>query len=1058
MAHFFIDRPIFAWVIAIIIMLAGALAYLSLPVAQFPNIAPPQISIRSVYPGASAKTLEDTVTQIIEQQMKGLDHLSYMSSTSDSSGQAETILTFTNQANPDIAQVQVQNKLQLAMPMLPQEVQRQGVGVSKSTRNFLLVISFFSPDGQLASADLANYVAANIQDPVSRLTGVGDITVFGSQYAMRIWCDPEKMLQYKLIPSDIASAVQAQNAQVSGGQIGDAPLVEGQLINMTVIASTRFTKADEFRNILLRTNEDGSSLRLGDVARVELGAQSYSSFSRYNGQAATGLAVKLATGANALATAAAVKAEVQRLSAFFPSGMEYAVAFDTTPFVAISLQEVFKTLVEAVALVFLVMFLFLQDFRTTLIPTIVVPVVLLGTLAMLFAAGFSLNTLTMFAMVLAIGLLVDDAIVVVENVERIMHEEHLSPRDAARKSMSQISGALFGMTTVLTAVFIPMAFFPGSTGVIYRQFSITIVTAMGFSLLMAFILTPALCATMLRPTKQTAQQGFFGRFNRWFNSISKGYQRGVQRVMNRVTRLIILYLALAGVLGYMFVRMPTSFLPDEDQGMLYVSVSLPPGSTFESTLKVLQKVEQHFLVTEKDAVQSIMAVAGFSFSGNGQNNGMCFVRLKDWDLRQSENLKVPAIVQRGLRALYPLPYANIFTFAPPAIMELGTSSGFDFILQDQSGQGHEALMQARNQLLGAASQHPLLRNVRPNGLDDVDQYVLDVDIAKAGAIGVPITSINPTVSAYWGSLYINDFLDSGRTKKVYLQADKDFRMQQADFDRYYIRSNTGDMVPFSSFLSGHISKGSPRLERYNGVSSVEILGEAIPGKSSGVAMLAMEELAGQLPTGFGFSWTGLSYQERMSGALAPALYALSLLIVFLCLAALYESWSIPFSVMLVVPIGVLGALVAANLRGMSNDVYFQVGLLTTIGLSAKNAILIVEFARENEEEGMGLLEATFHAARMRLRPIIMTSMAFILGVLPLAISSGAGSGGQNAIGTGVIGGMLAATTLGLYYIPVFFVVVSRLFKVGKADRPAPVEGGNKPEDDHGANAHGSPQS
>lgn len=1027
MGSFFIDRPIFAWVISIVIMLAGALAYVTLPVAQFPEIAPPEVSIRVTYPGASAKTLEDTVTQVIEQQMKGLDNLVYMSSTSDSSGQAEIIITFSAGTDPDIAQVQVQNKLQLATPMLPEEVQRLGIEVKKAAKSFLLVLAFISKDGTMSGDDLSDYLAAYVQDPISRVNGVGDVTIFGSEYAMRIWCDPDKMRQYKLIPDDVAAAVMAQNAQIPGGQIGGAPSIDGQQINMTVIAASRLESEEQFQNILLRVNKDGSKLYLKDVARVAIGAERYFAFAHFNRQAASGMAVKLATGANALETAEAIKAEVDRLKEFFPPGMDYGVAFDTTPFVQVSMNSVFKTLIEAIALVFLVMYLFLQNFRTTLIPTLVVPVVLLGTLAVLSFAGFSLNTLTMFGLVLSIGLLVDDAIVVVENVERIMHEEGLSPKEATRKTMNQITSALFGMTTVLSAVFIPMAFFGGSVGVIYRQFAITIVTAMGFSLAMALIFTPALCATLLKANQQAAQQGFFGKFNRWFNRVTVAYQTGVNSWLQKIGRLMVIYGVLVGGLMYLFVTMPTSFLPEEDQGMLFVSVQLPPGSTFESTRAVLDKVEDHFLDAEKEAIQSTMSITGFSFAGNGQNNAMVFVRLKDWSERKSKSLHANAVADRALKALYPIPEAQIFTFAPPAIVELGTSSGFDFILQSQSGHTHEEIMAARNQLVGLARQNPMLRNVRPNGLDDVPQYVLSMDLPKASALGVPINSINSTISAYWGSSYINDFMDRGRTKKVYLQADNAFRMQEADFGRYYVRNIEGEMVPFSAFMTGKVIEGPPKLERYNGVSSVEILGEASAGQSSGQAMDLMESFVEQLPDGFGAAWTGLSYQERMSGAQAPMLYALSLLIVFLCLAALYESWSIPLSVMMVVPIGVLGALIGANLRGMDNDVYFQVGLLTTIGLSAKNAILIVEFARENEMEGMGLIEATLHAVRMRLRPVIMTSLAFVLGVTPLAISSGAGSGGQNAIGTGVVAGVIAATTLGLFYIPVFFVLVSRLF-------------------------------
>ena len=1035
MALFFIDRPVFAWVIAIIIMLAGALAYVQLPVAQFPAIAPPQISITANYPGASAQTVEDTVVQIVEQQMNGIDNLDYMKSTSESSGRGQTIITFKAGTNPDIAQVQVQNKLQRATAMLPQEVQRQGITVAKSSSSFLIVFSFISTDDTMASQDISDYVVANVLEPVSRAGGVGEVRVFGTQYAMRIWCNPDQMRQFKLNPTDIIMAVQAQNAQIAGGQIGGAPQVHGQQITMTVVAASRLQTTNEFENIILRINPDGSRLLLKDVARIELGGENYIAFSRFNGKPASGMAVSLATGANALETAKNATEVIESLRPFFPPGLDYRISYDTTPFVSISIHEVFKTLGEAIVLVFLVMYLFLQNFRTTLIPTIVVPVVLLGTFAVLHMTGFSLNTLTMFALVLAIGLLVDDAIVVVENVERIMHNERLGPRDATRKSMQQITGALFGMTTVLSAVFIPMAFFGGSVGVIYQQFSITIITAMGISLVMAMVLTPALCATLLKPGSHQPQMGLLGAFNRWFDRTSIGYQKGVHSLLRKIGRMMIIYLLLLVALGYLFLRMPSSFLPEEDQGVLFSMVQLPPGSTFESTVGVLEKVEHHFLVNEKETVQSMMAVAGFSFAGSGQNNAICFIRLRHWDERTKPHQHVSAIARRALGALSQIPQATVYTFAPPAILELGTATGFDMMLQNRGGLTHEQLMQARNQLLGMASQDPTLQNVRPNGLNDEPQLFLDVDLTKAGSLGLSSEVINTSIASYWGSAYINDFMDRGRTKKVYLQSDQEFRMQESDFNRYFLRNIQGEMVPFQAFATSYVAMGSPRLERYNGVPAVEILGESAPGLSSGQAMTKMEDLATQLPDGFGISWTGMSYQERLSGAQAPMLYALSILIVFLCLAALYESWSIPFSVMLVVPIGVLGAIVGATAFGMYNDVYFQVGLLATIGLSAKNAILIVEFARENQQKGMELLDATLHAVRLRLRPVVMTSLAFVLGVMPLALSNGAGSGGQNAIGTGVICGVVAATTIGLYYIPVFFVAVSKLFKVKVKEIP-----------------------
>jgi multidrug efflux pump len=1039
MSRFFIDRPIFAWVIALVIMLAGGLAIHSLPIAQYPEIAPPAVAITATYPGASAKTLEDTVTQVIEQKMKGIDHLSYMSSTSDSAGTATITLTFTSGTDPDIAQVQVQNKLQLATPLLPQEVQLQGLQVEKSATNFVLVLAFYSPDGSLTQSDLSDYVAANVQDVISRVDGVGDVTLFGAQYAMRIWLDPDKLTNYKLTPGDVRIAIEAQNAQISAGQLGGAPSVKGQQLNATITAQSRLQTPDQFRNILLRTNTDGSTVYLRDVARVELGSENYDTVSRFNGKPATGLAIKLATGANALATADAVKAKANELAQFFPAGMKVDVPYDTTPFVRISIEEVLKTLAEAIALVFVVMYLFLQNLRATLIPTIAVPVVLLGTFAVLAACGFSINTLTMFGTVLAIGLLVDDAIVVVENVERVMSEEGLSPRDATRKSMGQITGALIGIALVLSAVFVPMAFFGGSTGVIYRQFSITIVSAMVLSVLVALVLTPALCATLLKPVAKghhIAETGFFGWFNRMFDRGSNGYQSLVGRIVKRGFRYLIIYVAIFAGMAFLFLRLPTAFLPDEDQGILFSQILLPAGATQERTVEVLKQVERHFLVDEKDSVAQVFTVAGFSFGGNGQNNGIAFVNMKDWSLRKRPDMKVAAIAGRAMAAFSQIRDAMVFAFAPPAVLELGNATGFDFELEDRAGLGHEALMAARNQFLGMAAQNPLLMAVRPNGQEDTPQFQVNIDQAKATALGLSIADINDTLSTAWGSSYVNDFIDKGRVKKVYVQADAQFRMAPEDLDKWYVRNASGQMVPFSAFAEAHWTFGSPRLERYNGLPSSEIQGEPAPGKSTGDAMKAVEEIASKLPPGIGYEWTGLSYQERLSGSQAPALYAISLLVVFLCLAALYESWSIPFSVMLVVPLGVFGALTAASLRGLSNDVYFQVGLLTTIGLSAKNAILIVEFAKDLQEQGKDLIEATLEAVRMRLRPILMTSLAFILGVLPLAISSGAGSGSQNAIGTGVMGGMIAATFLGIFFVPLFFVLVRRIFK-GKRQVAAP---------------------
>ncbi len=1038
MARFFIDRPIFAWVIAILIMMAGGLAIMTLPVAQYPSIAPPEISVTSTYPGASASTLENTVTQIIEQKMKGIDNLNYMYSTSDSTGQSVVTLSFNAGTNADIAQVQVQNKLQLAMPLLPQAVQRQGVTVAKATKNYLIVVGFFSKDGSMSQADIGDYIASSIQDPISRVQGVGDISLFGAQYAMRVWCNLDMFKKYGVTASDVSNAIQAQNAQVAGGQLGGAPALPGQMINITVNAQTRLQTVEQFEKVLVKMTPDGSAVYLKDVARIERAGESFTSLARSNGLPAAGLAIKLSSGANALNTSDAVKAELKSLSAFFPPGLDYLFPYDTTPFVRISIKEVFKTLFEAIVLVFMVMYLFLQDFRATLIPTIAVPVVLLGTFGALAAFGFSINTLTMFGMVLAIGLLVDDAIVVVENVERVMREEGLSPKEAAKKSMDQITGALVGIAMVLSAVFIPMAFFGGSTGVIYRQFSITIVASMVLSVLVAMVLTPALCATMLKEHKhageaaaEQAQHGFFGWFNRMFDRNTHRYVGGVAAILSRPKRFIIFYGLLVAGMVFFFLRLPTAFLPEEDQGIVFTQATLPAGASYERTNAVIQQIEQYYLKEEKEAVESLMCVAGFSYAGNGQNNAMCFVRLKDWEERKGDKLRASAVVGRAMRAFSQIMDARVFAFTPPAVIELGTASGFDFELMDRANLGHEKLMAARNELLAKARQHPDINalTVRPNGLEDSPQYQLDLDLAKAGAMSVPLSEINTAVAAFWGSSYVDDFLDRGRTKKIFLQADAQFRMQPEDFARINVRNTQGGMVPFSSFASGHWIYGSPRLERYNGVSSIEILGQAAPGKSSGQAMLAMEELAKELPTGVGYAWTALSFQERMSGAQAPALYAISLIVVFLCLAALYESWSIPFSVMLVVPLGVVGALGGAMLRGLNNDVYFQVGLLTIIGLSAKNAILIVEFAKEQEEQGADLIHATLEAARLRLRPILMTSFAFILGVLPLAISRGAGSGSQNAIGTGVMSGMISATVLGIFLIPLSFVTVSKIFKV-----------------------------
>ncbi len=1030
MPNFFIDRPIFAWVIAIIIMLAGGLAILKLPVAQYPTIAPPAVTISASYPGADAKTVQDTVTQVIEQNMNGIDNLMYMSSNSDSTGTVQITLTFESGTDADIAQVQVQNKLQLAMPLLPQEVQQQGVSVEKSSSSFLMVVGVINTDGTMTQEDISDYVAANMKDAISRTSGVGDVQLFGSQYAMRIWMNPNELNKFQLTPVDVITAIKAQNAQVAAGQLGGTPPVKGQQLNASIIAQTRLTSTEEFGKILLKVNQDGSRVLLRDVAKIELGGENYDIIAEFNGQPASGLGIKLATGANALDTAAAIRAELAKMEPFFPSGLKIVYPYDTTPFVKISIHEVVKTLVEAIILVFLVMYLFLQNFRATLIPTIAVPVVLMGTFAVLYACGYSINTLTMFAVVLAIGLLVDDAIVVVENVERIMSEEGLSPREATRKSMGQIQGALIGIAMVLSAVFVPMAFFGGTTGAIYRQFSITIVSAMVLSVLVAMILTPALCATLLKPVHKGethGQRGFFGWFNRTFNRNASRYETAVGKILHRSLRWIMIYVLLLGGMVFLFLHLPTSFLPLEDRGMFTTSVQLPSGSTQQQTLKVVQQAEDYFLNNEKQNVESVFAIIGSGPGGNGQNVARMFVRLKDWDERDPTTGSSFAIIERATKAFNKIKEARVFASSPPAISGLGSSAGFDMELEDHAGNGHEALMAARDTLLELAGKNNQLTRVRHNGLDDSPQLQVDIDQRKAQALGVSIDDINDTLQTAWGSSYVNDFMDRGRVKKVYVQAAAPYRMLPDDINLWYVRNSSGTMVPFSAFATSRWETGSPRLERYNGYSAVEIVGEAAPGVSTGTAMTIMEELAQQLPNGFGLEWTAMSYQERLSGAQAPALYAISLLVVFLCLAALYESWSVPFSVMLVVPLGVIGALLATWMRGLENDVYFQVGLLTVIGLSAKNAILIVEFANELNQKGEDLLTATLSACRQRLRPILMTSLAFIFGVLPMATSTGAGSGSQHAVGTGVMGGMISATVLAIFFVPLFFVLVRRRF-------------------------------
>ena len=1046
MAQFFIHRPIFAWVIALVIMLAGILTLTKMPVAQYPTIAPPTVTISATYPGASAETVENTVTQIIEQQMNGLDGLRYISSNSAGNGQASINLNFEQGIDPDIAQVQVQNKLQSATALLPEDVQRQGVRVTKSGASFMQVVAFYSPDGSLTGSDIKDYVNSNISEPLSRVAGVGEVTVFGGSYAMRIWLDPAKLTSFNLTPSDVAAAIRSQNAQVAVGQLGGAPAVQGQILNATVNAQSMLQTPEQFRNIFLKNTADGAQVRLSDVARVELGSDNYQFDSKFNGNPAGGVAIKLATGANALDTAKAVEKRLSELRNNYPSGLKDKLAYDTTPFIKLSIESVVHTLIEAVVLVFIVMFLFLQNWRATIIPTLAVPVVVLGTFAVINIFGFSINTLTMFAMVLAIGLLVDDAIVVVENVERVMQEEHLEPVAATEKSMSQISGALIGITSVLTAVFVPMAFFGGTTGVIYRQFSITLVTAMILSLIVALTFTPALCATLLKqhdPNKQESNN-IFARFFRWFNrsfdKLSVKYQGGVNRMTHhKIFSGIIYIVVIAGLVG-LYKVLPSSFLPEEDQGVVMTLVQLPPSASLERTDKVITTMTDYFLHKEKDHVDSIFTVSGFSFTGVGQNAGLAFIKLKDWSERTTPESQIGAIIQRGMALNMIVKDASyIMPLQLPAMPELGVSSGFNIQLKDVSGQGHEKLIAARNAILGMASQDKRLAGVRPNGQEDTPQYKITVDQAQAGAMGVSISDINSTMSMAWGGSYINDFVDRGRVKKVYVQGEADTRMMPEDLNKWYVRNNKGQMVPFSAFAKGEWTYGSPRLERYNGVSSVNIQGTPAPGVSSGDAMLAMEEIIGKLPSmglqGFDYEWTGLSLEERDSGNQTLPLLILSLLIVFLCLSALYESWAIPISVLLVVPLGIIGAftltwlgMVIKGDPNLSFNIYFQVAIVAVIGLSAKNAILIVEFAKELQEQGEDLFDATLHAAKMRLRPIIMTTLAFGFGVLPLALASGAGAGSQHSVGYGVLGGVISSTLLGIFFIPVFFVWIRSIFK------------------------------
>ncbi|HZV82449.1 MAG TPA: efflux RND transporter permease subunit [Geobacteraceae bacterium] len=1034
MSRFFINRPIFAWVIAIMVMLGGLLAIKKLPISQYPAIAPPQIAINAMYPGASAQTVQDTVTQVIEQKLNGIDNLIYMSSTSDSAGAVSITLTFKAGTDPNIAQVQVQNKLQLAVPLLPQIVQRSGIQVVKSTRNFLLIVGLVSEDGSMDRNELTDYMVSNLQDIVSRLDGVGELLLFGTQNAMRIWLNPAKLNNFHLTTNDVIAALQAQNVQVSAGQFGGTPALHGQQLNATINARALLQTTEQFDAIVLRTNPDGSTVRLKDVAESKIGTENYEIQSYYNGKPLGGMAIRLASGANALETGDRVKAKMAELEKYMPPGMKVVYPYDTTPFVKISIEEVVHTLIEAVCLVFIIMFLFLQNFRATLIPTIAVPVVLLGTMGVLAACGYSINTLTMFALVIVIGLLVDDAIVVVENVERIMSEEGLSPHDATIKSMGQITSALWGIATVLSAVFLPMAFFPGSTGVIYRQFSITIISAMILSVLVAQILTPALCSTLLKPIEkghEPGECGVFCRFFRWFNRVfdfCRGKYEGiVGRSFGKPVRYLVVYGVIVAAMAWFFFNLPTSFLPDEDQGFIICQVQLPAGATQERTIQVIRQLEQHFLEKEKKTVEGVITVAGFSFAGRGQNMGLAFVRLKHWDQRQGKDLKAPAIAGRAMKAFSRFRDGMAFAFSPPAVLELGVANGFDLQLQDRGGLGHEKLMEARNQLLGMAMKNPKLIAVRPNGQDDSPQFKLDIDDVRAGAQGISQADINSVLSTAWGSTYVNDFIQNGRVKKVYLQSDARYRMLPEDINSWYVSNKSGQMVPFSAFATARWQYGSPRLERYNGIPSVEILGQAAPGISTGEAMSEVEKMIAQLPPGIGYEWTGLSYEEKNAGAQAPALYAISLLVVFLSVAALYESWTIPFVNLLMLPLGLVGAVTAVKLRMFPNDVYLQIGLLTTVGLSTKNAILIIQFIKDQLHHGHDLVEATLMAVKIRLRPVIMTSLAFFFGTLPLALTKGAGAAAQNAIGTAVTGGLLSATFIDLIFIPFFFVLVSRLF-------------------------------
>ncbi|KAA0254465.1 efflux RND transporter permease subunit [Acidobacteria bacterium ACD] len=1046
MSAFFLKRPVFAWVIAIGMMLGGALAIVRLPVSQYPPIAPPSISIRAIYPGADAETVADSVVQIIEQKMTGLDRMLYMTAEADSSGMASLTLTFAPGTDPDLAWSKVQNKLQLALPALPDVVQQMGVTVSKSTRNYLLIVGIVSEDGSLDTADLNDYTVSKLESVLGRVPGVGEVEVFGTAYSMRVWLDPDRLTKFGMTSDDVIAGLRAYNVQVSAGQLGGAPAVPGQRLNASILVQSLLKTPEEFAAVPLRTNPDGSVVRVSDVGRAELGSEIPDIAFRVDGKPASALAIRQEAGANALETADRVKARMEELSRFFPPGVKAVYPMDTTPFVKVAIGEVYEALFEAILLVFLVMYLFLGNLRATLIPTIAVPVVILGTFGVLGFLGYSINMLTMFAMVLAIGLLVDDAIVVVENVERIMSEEGLPPYEATARSMGQIQSALVGIGLVLSAVFGPMVFFPGSTGVIYRQFSVTVISSMLLSVAVALILTPVLCAGLLKPVAkghEAAESGFrllrpfFLWFDRLFYRLRDDYLRWVGRVLGRRARSVAVFAAIVAAMAVLYLRMPTGYLPDEDQGNLIAMIQLPVGSTLEQTDEVMRELEHHFLVEQKDAVRSCGAIRGMGFAGRAQNQGLMFVKLRDWGLRQRPGLGARDVAGKAMGRFWGHRGAAIFVFPPPAVTELGVATGFDLYVQDRGDLGHEGLTGAVNQLLEMAGRDPRLARVRLNGMADVPQYKVDVDWEKAGALGVPVSSIQSYVSAAFGSAYVGNFVQGGRVKRVYVQADAPFRMLPEDLDRLRVRNRQGRLVPLSAVASGRWVYGSPRLQRYNAFSAMNLQGEPSPGHTTGEAMLAMEELIGKLPAGVGHEWTGLSYQQRMSESQAGLLYAFSVLVIFLVLAALYESWTVPISIVLALPLGVIGGVIASSTRGMANDVYFQIGLLTVLGLTTKNGILIVQFAVANRDRGMGLLEATLAAAKTRLRPIVMTSLAFGFGVLPLALATGAGAGAQKAIGTSVLGGMVSGTFLAVLFIPLLYVLVVQLFERKTADAPAP---------------------